>query len=91
MDINIFTKYKVKYTNKYSYRNEEGDFSDGHAEWTKVLDGYTFMSMIFKHVEDYEFMRILIENNMIYIENFDPNSGEASDFKYIFEETNEDE
>lgn len=91
MDINIFTKYKVKHTCDYSYVNEYGDFSDGHSEWEKVLDGYTFISKIFGHIGDDDFMRILTTEDTIYIEHFDPNSGETSDFKYVFEETDEDE
>lgn len=91
MDINIFCKYKVKYKCEYSYVNEYGDFSDDVAEWEKVLDGYNFMTIILKHIEDRDFMRILTTEKMVYIERFDPNSGECSDFKYEFEETEDDE
>ena len=91
MDINVFTKYKVKYTCKYSYINEDGDFRDDEAAWEHVLDGWSLIEHIIRLMNDVDFMRILATDKMIYIEHFNPNTGEPADYTYEFEETDEDE
>lgn len=91
MDINVFTKYKVKYTCEYSYINEYGDFSDGHSERESIVDGYTFLTMVYKHIENYDFIRMLAQDKMVYIETFNPNTGETADYTYEYEETEENE
>lgn len=90
MNINIFSKYKVKYTNKYSYISDKiGDeyiFSDGKAEWTKEMDGYELIKFIINLLKDRDFMSINSIPNGIGIEHFDPSSGEPASIKIEYEE-----
>lgn len=90
MNINIFSKYKVKYTNKYSYIFDKIEyeyiFSDDKAEWTKEMDGYDFIRFIINLLEDRDFMSICSIPKGLYIEHFDPNSGETADIQIEYEE-----
>ena len=86
MKVNIFTKYKVHKKCKYSYKNEYGDFSYGHCEWTKELYCHEFLKLITDSIKDDEFCSISIVGNKIYIDLFNPNTGETSDIYYTYEE-----
>ena len=90
MNINIFSKYKVKYINKYSYISEKIEdeyiFSDDKAEWTKEMDGWSFIKFIIGILEDRDFMSINSIPNGIGIEQFDPSSGETGSIKIEYEE-----
>lgn len=90
MNIDIFSKYKVKFTNNYSYISDKIDdeyiFSDDKAEWTKEIDGYEFIKFIIDLLQHSEFMSISSIPNSIGIEHFDPSSGETASIKIEYEE-----
>ena len=86
MDICIYCKYMVKYKCEYSYINEYGDFSDGKVEWVKELDGYELFKLVSNIIKDQYCMRIKTLENSLYIEDFDPNTGETGDYIIYFEE-----
>ena len=68
------------------------DFSDGKAKWTKKLSCSEFVDFLYKFCNDYVFIRMLIKDNHIDIEHFNPNTGETSDIKITYKEIdNKDE
>lgn len=79
MVLNIFSKYRVKYSCKYSYLNEYRDFSFGEESWEKEMSCVEIINWLSKLLNDDEFISINTVNNGIFIQFFSANTGETSD------------
>jgi len=90
MQITIFSKYKVKYECKYSYQNEEGEFIDGECNWDKVINGDELVKLISELIQDKDFIVITSKENYVYIEHFNPMTGEPADYKITYEEVQDE-
>ena len=86
MNICVFYDYEVEYFCKYSYINEDGDFSKGNAKWKKVLNGGKLLEWLSRLLADDKCIEVAIKDNKIYVGDFNPNSGETSDVKIVITE-----
>lgn len=79
MDITVFGNYKVEFKGEYSYLNEDGDFSrDSYCE-TKIKSGGELIEIIARELKNNELIQFTIKDNVIYLNDFNPQTGEGSD------------
>ena len=92
MNINIYSKYKVKYRCYGGEIDEENSIPDDIAfkkfnyENNDIESGGILAEIIARYIEQYDFQGIKINNNLIAIDFFNPNNGEASTINMIIEE-----
>lgn len=91
MNINIYSKYKVKY-NCYGGEIDEENSAPGDIVFKKfnyetsiIENGGILAERIAKYMEQTDFQEITINDNLITIEFFNPNNGEASTINMIIE------
>ena len=91
MNINIYSKYKVKYIHSGVVIDEENSTPDDIAfkifnyENNDIESGGILAEIIARYIEQYDFQGIKINNNLIAIDFFNPNNGEASTINMIIE------
>ena len=96
MNINIYSKYKVKYNCYGAEIDEENSTPDDitfkkfNYENNVIENGGILAERIARYIEQTDFQEITINDNLITIEFFNPNNGEASTINIIIEkEVNE--
>lgn len=82
--IDVFSSYEVKQYGRYSYISDkignEYFFSDDNIDQTKVINGGLLMEWIANELKDSQVIYVkLVAKNKLYIEDFNPNTGEGSD------------
>ena len=91
MNINIYSKYKVKYNCYGGEIDEENSTPDDivfkkfNYENSIIKNGGILAERIARYMEQTDFQEITINNNLITIEFFNPNNGEASTINMIIE------
>lgn len=79
MDICVFGKYKVKFTNKYSYISDYYDrepvYSMDTEHFTKVMDGYDLLQLVTNLLQDHETIDISSTKSTITITQFNVHNG----------------
>ena len=91
MNINIYSKYKVKYIHSGVVIDEENSTPDDisfkifNYENSVIENGGILAERIARYIEQTDFQEITINNNLITIEFFKPNNGEASTINMIIE------
>ena len=91
MNINIYSKYKVKYNCYGGEIDEENSTPDDitfkkfNYENSVIENGGILSERIVKYIEETDFQEITINDNLITIEFFNPNNGEASTINMIIE------
>ena len=91
MNINIYSKYKVKYRCYGGEIDEENSTPDDVAfkkfnyENNDIESGGILAETIARYIERNDFQEIKINNNLIAIDFFNPNNGEASTINMIIE------
>lgn len=89
MFINIYSSYKVKQYGSYSYMSEDYDDwqTEKYCHKECIFDGGTLLDILGNQLHSHNINTFCIESkNKIHIDWFDPNTGEASDTTYEFEE-----
>ena len=86
MHICMYFDYNIKFTNKYTYTNEEGDFSRGCESYIKNINGGELIEMLASFFGRTEFSSIDINDNTILINMFDPTTGETENITICVEE-----
>lgn len=95
MRIDIYSKYKVKYIHSGAVIDEENSTPDDIAfkifnyENNDIESGGILAEIIARYIEQYDFQGIKINNNLIAINFFNPNNGEASTINMIIEKEND--
>ena len=88
MNINIYSKYKVKY-NCYGAEIDEENSTPDDIAFKKfnndIESGGILAETIARYIERNDFQKIKINNNLIAIDFFNPNNGEASTINMIIE------
>ena len=91
MNINIYSKYKVKYNCYGGEIDEENSTHDDivfkkfNYENSVIENGGMLVERISRYIEETDFQEITINDNLITIEFFNPNNGEASTINMIIE------
>lgn len=91
MNIDIYSKYKVKYNCYGGEIDEENStldditFKKFNYENSAMENGGILAERIARYIEQTDFQEITINNNLITIEFFSPNNGEASTINIIIE------
>lgn len=91
MNINIYSKYKVKYNCYGGEIDEENStpdyivFKKFNYETSIIESGGILAERIARYMEQTDFQEITITDNSITIEFFNPNNGEASTINMIIE------
>ena len=91
MNINIYSKYKVKYNCYGGEIDEENSTTDDitfkkfNYENSIIENGGILVERISRYIEETDFQEITINDNLITIEFFNPNNGEASTINMIIE------
>ena len=95
MNINIYSKYKVKYNCYGGEIDEENSTPDDitfkifNYENSVIENGGILAERIARYIEQTNFQEITINDNLITIEFFNPSNGEASTINMIIEEEND--
>lgn len=96
MNINIYSKYKVKYNCYGGEIDEENStpndivFKTFNYENSIIENGGILAERIARYMEQTDFQEITINDNLMTIEFFNPNNGEASTINMIIEKENDD-
>lgn len=91
MNINIYSKYKVKYNCYGGEIDEENSTPDDivfkkfNYETSIIENGGILAERIARYMEQTDFQEIAITDNSITIEFFNPNNGEASTINMLIE------
>lgn len=91
MNIDIYSKYKVKYNCYGGEIDEENStldditFKKFNYENSAMENGGILAERIARYIEQTDFQEITINNNLITIDFFSPNNGEASTINIIIE------
>ena len=91
MNINIYSKYKVKYNCYGGEIDEENSTPDDitfkkfNYENSVIENGGILVERIVKYIEETDFQEITINDNLITIEFFNPSNGEACTINMIIE------
>ena len=91
MNINIYSKYKVKYNCYGGEIDEENSTPDDivfkkfNYENSVIENGGILAERIARYIEQTDFQEITINDNLITIEFFNSNNGEASTINMIIE------
>ena len=91
MNIDIYSKYKVKYNCYGGEIDEENStldditFKKFNYENSAMENGGILAERIARYIDQTDFQEITINNNLITIEFFSPNNGEASTINIIIE------
>ena len=97
MNINIYSKYKVKYNCYGGEIDEENSTPDDisfkkfNYENNVIENGGILAERIARYIEQTDFQEITINDNLITIEFFNPNNGEASTINMIIEKEKSNE
>ena len=87
MNIDVFTKYKVKYKRTYCYiSSETGEFKEIVDECKKNFNGCELMHFIADFLNEEFVCSLNVFDNMLYMETFNPLTGEGDTISIIFEE-----
>ncbi len=95
MNINIYSKYKVKYNCFGAGIDEENSTHDDitfkrfNYETSIIENGGILAERIARYIEQIDFQEITINNNLITIDFFNPNNGEVSTINMIIEKEND--
>lgn len=77
MNINIYNDYRLIIKTRTSYRVDVDDFSEELNETViEKESGDQVVERISKLMTDDHFMSIMIKDNMVHVEGFNPNTGE---------------
>lgn len=96
MNIDIYSKYKVKYNCYGGEIDEENSTPDDitfkkfNYENSVIENGGILAERIARYIEQTDFQEITINDNLITIEFFNPSNGEASTINMIIEKENGD-
>lgn len=91
MNINIYSKYKITFNCYGGEIDEENStptditFKRFNYENSVIENGGTLVEKIAKYIKQADFQEIKINNNLITIDFFNPNNGEASTINIIIE------
>ena len=91
MNINIYSKYKVKYNCCGGEIDEENSTPDDivfkkfNYENNVIENGGILAERIARYIKQTDFQEITINDNLITIEFFNPSNGEASTINMIIE------
>lgn len=81
MNINVFGKYKVTFTNKfdyiseYDYDRESYVYAKDKTTWKRKMQGGELMDMVAKLMLDHDAISIDSSENKIVVETFRPDNG----------------
>lgn len=95
MKIDIYSKYKVKYNCYGGEIDEENSTPDDivfkkfNYETSIIESGGILAERIARYMEQTDFQEITITDNLITIDFFNPNNGEASTINMIIEKEND--
>ena len=95
MNIDIYSKYKVKYNYYGAEIDEENStyeditFKRFNYETVVIENGGIVAERIARYIKRTDFQKIKITNNLITIDFFNPNNGEASTINMIIEKEND--
>lgn len=95
MNINIYTTYNVKYTCRGCVIDVENSelndicFKDFNYSNTNTMNGYYLIENIAFKIKDQDFHELVIKDNEIIVEHFNPNNGESCTYTWIIEEVKE--
>lgn len=92
MNICVFEKYQVKYTNHYSFISDYNDcdpngpiYTKDKYEFNKKLDGDSLIDIITKELQDSLTIDVNFQDNFIFIEKFNPDNGTDSNIEIKFD------
>ena len=85
LDIDIFTDYKVKFTFEGSHKVGDNEFEKEEYKRIVRKTGGELIEWIINLCKDEWFMRIRADRYNVHIEQFNPNTGETSDYKFEIE------
>lgn len=92
LDIDIFTDYKVKFTFEGSHKVGDNEFEKEEYKRIVTKTGGELIEWIINLCKDEWFVRIRADRYNVHIEQFNPNTGETSDYKFeikvIYDEEN---
>lgn len=91
LNLNIYAKYRMKFKDKYSYQNEDGEFRTETLKKVRTLNANEIIDFIKLQCDDNTFMSLSIMDNKVFIEKFDPMHGDGSDIELVIEEIKEKE
>lgn len=89
MNIDIYSKYKVRFLNSGAYISQEDStfddivFNDYEDDKEEIIDGYKLLDIIKYRLNDSYLQELSIIDNTIRIETFNYMNGEGN--KYIME------
>lgn len=92
MDINVFGKYKVTFTNKFDYISdydcgiEDYVYAKDKTTWKKKMQGGELMDMVAKLMLDHDAISIESFDNKIVVETFRPDNGTGGNIVIKYEE-----
>lgn len=92
MNINVYSKYKVYITHKGANIDEENsepnDIVFKYFDYSReeVLDGYSVVTYITTLLNDRDFQALMIKDNTITIEHFNPTNGESCTYTWLINE-----
>lgn len=95
MNIDIYSKYKVKYNCYGGEIDEENSTPDDitfkrfNYENSVIKSGEILAERIARYIEQTDFQEITINDNLITIEFFNPSNGEASTINIIIKKEND--
>lgn len=91
MYINIYEKYKVIISSKYTTLSEECEskydniFVTNEYHNEEIVPGGKLMDMVGYELQDSELSEFIIIGNQIQFKYFNPNNGESGSKKFIIE------
>lgn len=92
MNINIYQKYKIKFTNEYSCLSEENEtiydniFVNDTIKKEIIIDGAKLMDIIAENLKDTYISEMTIVGKEIHFEIFNYNNGETESKCFKIEE-----
>ena len=89
MNISVFANYKIKCKGEYSYNTPDYDsLNNWHTEkvkWQKTMSGGELMEFISKRLNKYNLIEVDFRDDYVYLDYFNPNTGECSHYCYYIE------
>lgn len=90
ININIYCDYQVVFEVDYSYLNEYGDFSDGRDNWSRKMNGFDLIKFLSNILSAKDIHSFYVKDKKMYIDKFDPRSGECSNIRILYKELEEE-
>ena len=85
MNVNIFSKYEVKYKCDYAYRYGDG-FQEDVVEWDKIMNSNELIDLVYNLCKLELFYDLYVKDNKIIVSLFNAMTGESADYKIEYKE-----